>query len=300
MAFPDGREEAEKEMGWNGSGQRGAAPVQPKVTAKKPSPVRGLVAGGAVVVLAAVAYFAFFAGGNESVKDQSDRKRGRITEVKPSKAGKDGKALERGDVSRAGQKEVAEKDGKPVESAANDAGLSDLPTPGEMPTPPPRKETFDNPSDQLISMTINGNGGQIAPLPFSNNMDEEFRKSLEKPIVINDDDSEEVKAAKQRVLEAREDIKALMKEGKSVRQILEEHREDVNFKAEMRSQVAKEARAILESGDAEGAKKFVMMMNFALQQKGIEEVEMPLTKEQRREQILQRALERKAQRETNQ
>lgn len=267
----------------------------PKVATRRPSPVRGVVAGALVFALSVCAYFVFLSDADEK-PERVEKGAGVIKEAKPAKATKkDGQK----DASRVSQKELAVKNEGPVEKGANDTGLSDLPVPGEMPTPPPHKESFDNPSDQLISMTINGNGGPIAPLPFSDNMDEAFRKSLEKPIVINDDDSEEVKAAKRRVLEAREDIKALLKEGKSVRQILEEHREDVNFKAEIRSKIAKEARDILESGDAEGAKKYVMMMNFALQQKGIEEVEMPLTREQRREQLMQRALERKAQKEMN-
>ena len=44
--------------GWNGSDLRGKTPIQPKVTAKKPSPWRGLFAGAIVVLLAAGgAYF---------------------------------------------------------------------------------------------------------------------------------------------------------------------------------------------------------------------------------------------------
>lgn len=74
-------------MGWNGSGQKGAAPAQPKVTTKKPSPIRGLIAGGAaVVVLAVVAYFVFFSSSEKPQAEKSDKDRGRIKEVTPAAA----------------------------------------------------------------------------------------------------------------------------------------------------------------------------------------------------------------------
>ena len=74
-------------MGWNGSGG-GSTPVKPKVTAKKPSPVRGIIAGGLIIVLATVAYFAFFSGneGNEKVPEKVEKKPTAIKEVTPAAA----------------------------------------------------------------------------------------------------------------------------------------------------------------------------------------------------------------------
>lgn len=80
------RKELKDIMGWNGSGQKGATPVQPKVTAKKPSPIRGLIAGGVVVVLAVVAYFAFFSGSEKPQKVEKPKKPSVIKEVKPAPA----------------------------------------------------------------------------------------------------------------------------------------------------------------------------------------------------------------------
>ena len=75
--------------GWNGSDRRGVStPVQPKVTAKKPSPIRGLIAGGLVCVLAVGAYFAFFAGSEKPKTEQIEKESGRIKEVKPAAAKK--------------------------------------------------------------------------------------------------------------------------------------------------------------------------------------------------------------------
>ena len=76
--------------GWNGSDRRGnSTPVQPKVAAKKkPSPVRGLIAGGLVCFLAVGAYFAFFAGLEKPQTERVEKDRGRIKEVTPAKAPK--------------------------------------------------------------------------------------------------------------------------------------------------------------------------------------------------------------------
>ena len=73
-------------MGWNGSGRTSSAPVQPKATAKKPSPIRGLVAGVVVVALAVVAYFAFFSGDDKPQRADGEKKPAKIKAVKPAAA----------------------------------------------------------------------------------------------------------------------------------------------------------------------------------------------------------------------
>ena len=88
-------------MGWNGSGG-GSTPVKQKGKyppseasfakqsgyrgAKKPSPVRGLIAGALVCVLAVGVYFAFFVGSERPKTERIEKDRGRIKEVKPAAA----------------------------------------------------------------------------------------------------------------------------------------------------------------------------------------------------------------------
>ena len=172
--------------------------------------------------------------------------------------------------------------------------LSDIPGTDNMPVVPSVKQEFDNPTDQIISMVLNGNGDEIAPVPFTDTMDDDFKKAISKPIVINDDDSAEVKEVKKRVIQAREDIKALLKEGMTVRQILEEHRETVNYNAGVRRDAILEARKIFDSGDVDGANMYVAAMNNAFSQMGIDKIEFPKTKEERRAEIIERINERKA------
>ena len=72
-------------MGWNGSDRRGnSTPVKPKVPAKKPSVVRGVVTGFLVIVLAAIAYFAFFSGSD--APSQEAKASSRPTSIKTTKA----------------------------------------------------------------------------------------------------------------------------------------------------------------------------------------------------------------------
>ena len=71
--------------GWNGSGMGGnSTPVKPKVTAKKPSPVRGLVAGAVLVAAVIGCCFAFFSGSD--APSQEAKASSRTTSIKTAKA----------------------------------------------------------------------------------------------------------------------------------------------------------------------------------------------------------------------
>ena len=77
-----------------------------------------------------------------------------------------------------------------------------------------RKPVFDNASDDQLAMAVGGGGTQaIAPIPMTAASEAEFLKSLERPIVISEDDSEQVKRLKEAVRNAREAMKQMMDEG---------------------------------------------------------------------------------------
>ena len=72
-------------MGWNGSDRRGnSTPVQPKAAAKKPSPVRGLVAGAVLVAAVIGCYVAIFSGSD--APSQEAKASSRPTSIKTAKA----------------------------------------------------------------------------------------------------------------------------------------------------------------------------------------------------------------------
>ena len=130
-------------------------------------------------------------------------------------------------------------------------------------------------------MTVNTEG-PIAPIPYEGNMDDDFLRSLETEIQITDGDSESVKKAKRNVIEARKAIKQLLAEGISVREALEEHRNQCNFNYDMRTAVQIEAQKLYDAGDIKGAREFVVKMNVALDQFGLDLVDFPMSAEERR------------------
>ena len=147
------------------------------------------------------------------------------------------------------------------------------------------RPVFDNASDQLLATAIRGaeSGAAMPPLPMMGNADEEFRKSLEKEIVINDDDSDAVKALKRDVIAMREQMKRLMAEGHSFAEVIKEHRDIVNHGVQMRAEASRLLKEFVDKGERDAAVDCLDKFNDALRGMGIEEVEMPLTNEERRE-----------------
>jgi len=144
-----------------------------------------------------------------------------------------------------------------------------------------RKPVFDNASDDQLAMAVSGGGTQaIAPIPMTATSEQEFLESLKKPIVINDDDPENVKRIKEAVKEAREAMKQLMDGGMSYREALAEHQKLVNENVETRNQCMAELKQLVDAGDREGAEHYLKTMNVALEQMGIPALTMPMSREE--------------------
>ena len=121
------------------------------------------------------------------------------------------------------------------------------------------------------------------PVPMTANAGARFLKSLENPIVINDTDSEEVRVQKESVIVARAQIKELMDGGATFEEILSEHRKLAEENLKIRCNAQKELNEIFNSGDLDGAARYKKAIDVALGQMGIEPLDKPLTKEERRE-----------------
>lgn len=152
------------------------------------------------------------------------------------------------------------------------------------------RPVFDNVSDQIIAMAASGaeSGSVMPPMPIMDNADEAFIKSLERDIVINDDDPDEVKSLKKNVMTIREEIRQLMNEGHSFADVIREHRDIVNHGVEMRREAIRTIKEFVDGGDREAAKECLEKFNEVLAGMGIQGVEMPLTDEERRAQIRER------------
>ena len=147
-----------------------------------------------------------------------------------------------------------------------------------------RKESaLKTASDQILSMVADiAEGKDMPPLPIDKNFEREFIESLKVPIEIDKDDDERIKALKQNVIALRQELSERAEQGESVSQILREYEKRMAEDYKTRAELQQEARKILDSGDRDGARKFVDVMNLALQQMGIKEIDMPMTAEERK------------------
>ena len=139
----------------------------------------------------------------------------------------------------------------------------------------PEKPVFTSASDQLLAMATSGGSGPQPPLPFRPGLEADFRKAIETPIVVHDDDPENVKEAKRRVIEARIQMKEMLDGGMSFEEVLREHQKLSNENATMRAKAFREYRALVDAGDAEGAAEYADKVNKALSQLGIEGISVP-------------------------
>ena len=273
--------------GWNRPGEA------PKKAAKKPSPVRGVIAGALVVALAAGAYFAFFAGTGE----------------KPQKAGKEKSPSAIKEVTPAPAPKAAEKPAPKAEEKQKAPNFDTnkwqlvngfvIPKGARLPRNSltnKQVSVYKYSTDSLIAGAIQPPSGTIMPPlpPLRDGLDKVFLRSLNDPIEILDSDSPELRAQKEAVIVARAQIKEMMDQGMSFREVLQENRKLMMENAEIRRKAQDELNAIYESGDADGAKKYESVMNLALQQMGVEELDAPTTKEERREARHRKYEERRA------
>ena len=139
------------------------------------------------------------------------------------------------------------------------------------------KPIFDNGSDQLLAMAVRSASQEtgMPPMPLSPLVESDFLESLKKPIVINDDDSEEVKQLKRDVAQAREDMMDMVKNGMTVQQALEEHFKMSNENVDIRNKAVDELRALVDSGDMEAAATYIETVNATLEKMGIMKLELP-------------------------
>ena len=217
--------------GWNGSDRRGdSAPIKPK--AKKPSPMRGVLAGGLVVILAAVAYFVFFAGKDEPQKVEK-KTPAKIKTVKPAVTNRY-TAANRNDL----RKKIEERTGKPIAPYGYYTNKE-----GKVVarTRPPfiaggkavSRSLFASPAENQIDGLVNTPlGGNYYDYDVPENFDEQFAYSLTNRIVIKDDDPPDIAARKQRVIDAKEDLIKAKKEGQDLRQVMLEAKQEMKKKFE--------------------------------------------------------------------
>lgn len=152
------------------------------------------------------------------------------------------------------------------------------------------RPVFDNPSDQIIALAVSGaaTGAEMPPIPSLEDADGAFAKSLETEIRINESDSDDVKELKKSVIAVREEIRQLLSEGQSFADIIKDHRELVNKGVAINEEAVRIAKELLDEGDRESAVKFLIRANETLREMGVDEIKMPLSREEKRALVRER------------
>lgn len=147
----------------------------------------------------------------------------------------------------------------------------------------PPMAIFDNPAEQVIAMVLSCKPGQhMPPLPDLSTLDQDFADSFLDPIRLNDDDSEEVKETKLAVKEAKAYIAAEIRNGRTVRECLVEHREQMESIADSHLMAIQEVSKMREEGASEvDIAVFRCRVNEVFKDRGIPELPVPRTQEER-------------------
>ena len=205
--------------GWNGSDLRGKTPVQPKVSAKKPSLWRGLVAGAIVVFLAAGGAYFLLCKPAAQVSDDDLTAKRQIKEQRPAKVKKpsasDDSAVSKGkprpeaSVAKTSEKRAAAAPEASETVATNsDASAVDK--------KPKDDRLFKNAMDQLMAMVTPKNVGDgVPPLPIVDDMkfSEEDEKKILERLTADENDSDAVLERKELVQAMRDEYQELKKRG---------------------------------------------------------------------------------------
>ena len=239
--------------------------------------VRGAIAGG-LVVAAVGGVLGWFAlrGGDGHPAPGGTKGHGLIREQKPAGAPR-ATGVNTSGVNAVGLAQPKKPDYKVMRAVtnANGAVTEDVVLPDgttKKIVKPPRP-VFDNAVDQLIAMTISIQPGmEAAPFPTGVS-DDDFRRALKKDVIIYNDDPDHIKELKLRVRETRNEILDIMsKTHKGFEEILQEHRADMNFGTKAYQDAAKGLAEVRKNGTEADVRKYVTVMNAALQQVGAKEL----------------------------
>lgn len=143
----------------------------------------------------------------------------------------------------------------------------------------PPKPVFENPADQVIALAVSAKPGEsMPPLPDLSGIDEDFTKSLLAPIKINDDDLDEIKELKAKVIETKAYLVEEVKNGGSVLEALKAHQAEMERIADSRLMAVREMQRLQAEGEPEIAREFAERVNESFRARGISEIPAPKTR----------------------
>ena len=281
-------------MGWNGSGG-GSTPVKPKGKyppseasfakqsgyrgAKKPSPVRGLVAGLVVVGLAAGAYFAFFSGAEKPQDEKTaEKERGLIKEVKPAQVPKTAKISTSETERRDPIREETVAPAKAVPPVVTNRTVYSTNCVTRPPDPnDPDSKLITSANQEIGSLLSTELGEQPIPFPYSfqvkngDNGNDTFLQALKAKIEFRDTDTKEKSELKTKLLDSQLELIQGIKEGISFNDSMEEA-----YKLRVRAYETRkcfiEELAKMRESDPDIVEEGLMKVNESLAAEGIKKI----------------------------
>ena len=239
--------------------------------AKAPSKVKGIVAGLVTVCALGGLCLWMFSGGDDVAKVKADKERGRIKEVAPAVAPK--AAAEPASVKE--EKPEGPKVFKSKYSSRTFKSEAEMLDWEEKNVSHPGLKTGKKPMPTVnlveseIHLIVNAKPGQpYLPTPFPKNFDKMMQEALLHKMEIEEDDTPEMIEGKQRIEEAKKVLRAELKKGKDLRQVLEEERALLRKAASDKEFLEQQLReyATSEGATLEGAKDLEAAANKLMEQ----------------------------------
>ncbi len=139
-----------------------------------------------------------------------------------------------------------------------------------------RENVLPSAADQILAiMTAENDGFGAPPLPNVGNFEDAFGDALKHKIVIEKDDTDEIRLIKERVLAARKELLDLMAQGVNANDVIEEYRRTQEDNATVRLDAALKVNDLLKAGDIKGAKELCAKYNEVLTSANIMNIEIP-------------------------
>ena len=271
--------------GWNKPKQpQGGSGASPLGSRPKHPLLKGLIAGAVVVLVALGAVYFFMLDSKPKVEVKESTKPRRIKEVTPAPARTNKvEVVQKTDKKILGKTPTGE-DYVSVEVTTNGAGalierfvLADGTRKRVIHLQTKESRYFDHEIDNTLWIIASTPLDQeLPPFPeWNEDLDAQFERAIETPIIIGKDDDEKRREAKKLVIEVRKEICDMKREGYTLKQILAEHNSLRKTNIELRGEFQRELTRLYRSGDIDGAQQYMTTMNEALTAKGILPLKLP-------------------------
>ena len=127
------------------------------------------------------------------------------------------------------------------------------------------KQIFTQPSDNIIAGVLSARPGtRFLPITIGEQFEKDFVESLNHPIELKDDDTEEERTLKEAVIAAREMLKDNMDKGFSISEIIRDARAETDRITDYREKLNDNLLLLLEGGSEEDVAQYLEESNAIL------------------------------------